>query len=133
VPGRPGVAPALHRDIENHAVLIDCAPEIVLDAVDPDEHLIQMPAVAGPGPASPQSAGEGPGKLSTPPPDRFGGDNHTALSQHQLDVPKAETERVVQPNRMADDFGRKTMTTVGIRDASHPATMPCPITRRRPS
>src|SRR3954467_11677691 len=44
--GRHGVAPALDQDIENHAVLIDCTPEIMLDAIDPDEYLIQMPAIA---------------------------------------------------------------------------------------
>jgi hypothetical protein len=32
--GRLGVAPALHQHIENHAVLIDRAPEIVLNAPD---------------------------------------------------------------------------------------------------
>ena len=39
-PRRPGIAAALHQDIEHDAILIDGAPEIVQLALDPDEHLI---------------------------------------------------------------------------------------------
>jgi hypothetical protein len=43
---RPGVAAALHRDIEHDAMLIDDAPQVVQLALDPDEDFIQMPVVA---------------------------------------------------------------------------------------
>jgi hypothetical protein len=43
-----GITPSLNEDIEHNAVLIDCRPEIVLHAPDPDEDLVHVPfAVAG--------------------------------------------------------------------------------------
>ncbi len=45
------------------------------------------------------------------------GDNHTALGQDQLDVPKTQAEDVVEPDSVADEFGREATTTmrVGLR------------------
>ena len=37
---RPGVAAALHQDIEHDAMLIDGAPQVVQPSLDPDEDLI---------------------------------------------------------------------------------------------
>jgi hypothetical protein len=54
----PGVAPAPDQDVENDPVLVDRTPEIVLNAVDPDEYLIQMPAIIGLRPALPQPVGK---------------------------------------------------------------------------
>jgi hypothetical protein len=104
--------------------MIDRTPEMVLDASDPNEHLIQMPMIARLGSATLQSGGEGLSKLPAPASDRLLENHHTAFGQHQLDVPEAQAERVIQPDRMADDFGRKTVTMVRIRDTFHPATMP---------
>lgn len=44
--GSLGVAPALNQNVEYNSVLIHGTPEIVLDALDPDEHLVQMPLVS---------------------------------------------------------------------------------------
>jgi len=45
-------------------------------------------------------------------------------------MPKAE--RVVQPDGMADDFGREAVTVVQIRSAFHPATVPYAKASRHP-
>jgi hypothetical protein len=45
------VAAALNEDVEHDAVLIHGTPEIMLLALDPDEHLVQVPYVDGPLPA----------------------------------------------------------------------------------
>ena len=37
-----------------------------------------------------------------------------AASPKQLDVPQAEATHMVQPDRMADDLGRKAMAVVGV-------------------
>ena len=50
-PGGVGVAPALHQDLQHVPVLVDGAPQTVLIAAHADEHLVQMPLVARPGPA----------------------------------------------------------------------------------
>jgi hypothetical protein len=46
------------------------------------------------------------------------------VPQHQLDVPEAQAERKVQPDSVADDFGREAVTMVRINSAFHPTTMP---------
>jgi hypothetical protein len=44
-------------NVENFAFVVDGAPEIVNLAADPDEDLVQMPAVRGPWPATADSGG----------------------------------------------------------------------------
>ncbi len=41
--GRPGIAPALHENVEHMAVLIHGAPEVMQLAPNSDEHLVQVP------------------------------------------------------------------------------------------
>jgi hypothetical protein len=41
--GRP-IAPRLHQDVHNLTVLIHCSPQVMNGPVDPDEHLVDMPA-----------------------------------------------------------------------------------------
>jgi hypothetical protein len=78
---RPGIAAALHQDIKHHAVLIDSAPEIVQLTLDPDEDLIQMPFISGPGSTPAKAVGEARAELQAPPPDALIGDSDTALGQ----------------------------------------------------
>ena len=49
--GRGPVSLGLHQDVEHLAVLVDRAPQVMGGAVDLDEHLIEMPLVAGAGTA----------------------------------------------------------------------------------
>ena len=44
------VAACLNEDVEHNAILIHGAPQITLHALDPDEHLVQVPLVPGPWP-----------------------------------------------------------------------------------
>jgi hypothetical protein len=59
-----GTPPRLNEDVEHDAVLIHGTPGIVLHALDPDEHLVHMPLVAGPRTASAQAVGKGFGRTS---------------------------------------------------------------------
>ena len=43
-----GMAPRLNKDIQHNAILIDSSPEIMLHALDPDQHLVKMPHISGP-------------------------------------------------------------------------------------
>lgn len=44
--GHLGVSPALNKNVEYEAILIDGAPKPVLFACDADDDLVQMPFVA---------------------------------------------------------------------------------------
>src|SRR5580704_5278130 len=114
--GRGAVSPWLNEDVEHDAVLIHGTPQIMLHAPDPDEHLIHVPLVARSWPAASQAVCEGLAKLLAPPTNRLIRDDNAAFSQKQLNIPEAEAEHVVQPDRMADDLGGKAVAVVGDRE-----------------
>jgi hypothetical protein len=41
--GRPCVAPPLHKEIENLALVVDRSPKSELSTADPDSHLVEVP------------------------------------------------------------------------------------------
>ncbi len=128
LPGRPRLRAAALGRIAGRGrrddYAVDGAPEVVLDAIDLDEHLVQVPAIAGPWRLAAEPVGEGLRELSTPAPDRFVGHLDAALGQERLNVSEAERKRVVQPDRKRDQRGRIRMAVVRTRITSHPATMP---------
>ncbi len=66
---RRAIAAALHRDVEDHAVLIHGTPEIAQLALDADENLIKVPLVTGPRAAAAKIVGEGRAELQAPSTD----------------------------------------------------------------
>ena len=61
----------LHQDIEHIAILIHGPPEITPCPTNREEHLIQVPLVASPGPSMPELIRVGLAELAAPRPDRF--------------------------------------------------------------
>ena len=106
---RARIAAALHQDIEYDPVLVNGAPQEVQLARDPNEHFIEVPFVAWPGSPPPHLVGEACAELQTPLPDALVRDNDTSFSQQQFNVPKAQAEYVVQPDRVADQLGREAV------------------------
>jgi hypothetical protein len=117
--GLLGVPAALHQDVQHDIVLVGGMPEIVLLAVDLDEHLIQMPDVAWARPAPAQLLGEVLAEAPAPLPDALVRDLDAVLGQNQRDLAQTQAKTVVQPNRFVDDLGRIAKTTVGIRHRAH--------------
>jgi hypothetical protein len=56
--GRSCIPPILHEDIKHDPMLVHRPPEIVQHAVDPDEHLVEVPSVSGLGSSPPEPSGE---------------------------------------------------------------------------
>src|SRR3954453_21411896 len=112
--GSETVALWLHQNIDHNSVLIHRAPEIMPLAIDVEEHLIQMPFVSGPGTASPYPCRVQVAKLLTPAPDRFVADQHAAGSYRVLDIPKADSKPVIEPDSIRDDFPREPVATVRV-------------------
>src|SRR5947209_5298431 len=98
-------------------------PEIVQHAVDPDEHLIEVPGVSGPGPPPSEPSRELRTKFPAPVPDALVGHDHAALGQDQLDIPQTEAEYMIQPDRVADDLGREAMPRIGGGLWRHPVSL----------
>jgi hypothetical protein len=77
----------LDKDIQHNAILIDSSPEIMLHALDPDEHLVEKPLVSGPWPTTSQTIGEIRTEFLAPAPYRLVGDIDATLGQDQLNIP----------------------------------------------
>jgi hypothetical protein len=118
-----GIAPLLNKDVEHNAILIHGSPKIVLDALDPDEDLVEVPLVPGPWSAVAHVVGEALAELLAPAPHGLVGDDNAPLSKKQLNIPQTETERMIQPDSMADDLGGKAMAVVGVAWRLHAVTV----------
>jgi hypothetical protein len=117
--GSPLVAPVVDQHIEHVPVLINGSPEIVQFASDADKDLIQEPYVAGLWPATLEGLGIDPSEAQAPFADGLIADHHTSRRKDQFDFTQAEAEAVVEPNRLVDDFGRKTEAAVRIEHRAH--------------
>ena len=74
------------------------------------EDLVQVPRVTETTLSTLQSPSVFRPELDTPKSDRFIGNGDAALSQKILDLAKAQAKSLVQPDRVADDFGRKSIS-----------------------
>ena len=97
----------LHEDVDHVAVLVHSPPQVLLPILNLDEHFVQIPGVAQLAPTSPQRAGILRPEGAASPSNRLVGDRNPALREQVFRVAEAETETVVQPDRLTDDFGRE--------------------------
>jgi hypothetical protein len=109
-----GTSPRLDEDVKHDAFLIHRAPEVMLDALDPDEHLIKVPLVPGPRTAAAQVVGEALAEFLAPTPNGLMGDDNAPLGQWEFNISKAEAEYVVQPDSVAGALGGKAMPIVRV-------------------
>ena len=107
-----GVSSTLDQDVENEAVLIDGAPEPVWLAGDRDDDLIHMPFIAAGGGPPADLISECLAELLPPLAHGLVGHANPTRRQHFFDHAKAQGKPEIEPNRMADDLGRKAMAVV---------------------
>jgi hypothetical protein len=86
-PGGFPIAPLLDQNIEDDTILIHGTPQILLNALDPDEYLVEVPLVARPGTTAAQTISKALPEFLAPASHRLVGDDHPALSQKQLNIP----------------------------------------------
>jgi hypothetical protein len=117
--GSTSVATRLDEDIDHITILINGTPEILTPTLDGDEHLVQVPRIAEATLSALQRTRVLRAELEAPKPDRFVGNCDAALREEILNISKAQTETVVQPDGVVDDFWRKSISAVARRVASH--------------
>ncbi len=137
--GSFGIPPVLHEDVERDAFLVDRAPEIVLHAPDPDEHLVEMPLVSGLRTAAAHGFGKALAKFPAPAPHGLIRDDDAPLREQELDIPQAEAEHMIQPDGMADNLSGEPMAIVRVGCGLHsrqsrpaPPRRPDPVTVTMP-
>jgi hypothetical protein len=106
-------------EVTGNSENVDGAPEIHLVSINPDKHLIEMPAAMRCGSASPQSTRNTWSKDVDPAPDGFVGDLNAALCQEILDVAIAECEAEIHPNGALDNIDREAIATIRRRGRPH--------------
>ena len=97
--------------------MVDGTPQIHVLARDPDDHFVEMPAIARSRTAPSQAPSDRRSEFEHPTANAFVGEVEATLGKQLLDIAIAQGEAEVQPHGVLDDDRRKTMPTIG--DRSH--------------
>jgi hypothetical protein len=84
----------------------------MLLTVDPDADLMDIEGIAIAPVPSLQAAGVDSAELDVPKAVRFATDGYAPFGQEIFDIAVTEIESIVQPDRIGNDIGRKSMTLV---------------------
>ena len=114
----------LNQDIDHVPVLIDRVPKIFPPTLDIHEKFIYVPNGTQAALSSLESPGICGTELQTPLSDALEADCDTALRQEIFNISEAKAESVVKPNRMADDFRRKSVSAIAESVGVHCASLP---------
>jgi hypothetical protein len=104
------VSPRLHQQIEDFALAVHGPPQPLPGAADRDDHLVEMPLAAWQWSTGAQVASERQPELQDPSPDRLVRNIEAAFCQEFLDVAVAEREAQIEPDGVADDVGRESVS-----------------------
>src|SRR5207253_1321149 len=100
----------------------DRAPQIHMLAGDPDDHFVEMPAIARSRTTPPQSPSDRRSEFEHPTTNALVGDVEPTLGKQILHIAIAQSEPEVQPDCVLDDDRRKPMPAIG--DRNHDGTLP---------
>src|ERR1700730_913173 len=84
--GRRPVSTALDQDLEDLALVVDGTPQIHALARDPDDHFVEMPAIARSGTAPPQTPRARRSEFEHPTANALVGDVEPTLGKQLLDI-----------------------------------------------
>ena len=125
--GRAPIAPGLAKDVDHVAVLVDGPPEILLAPVDIHEQFVQVPRVAQASLPAPEDPGVRRTEPPTPLPNRLVRYGDAPLSEEIFGIAEAQTEPVVEPDGVTDDFRRESVAVVAGGRARHRPTLPASV------
>ena len=97
----------LEQNVQDLTLRIYRTPKIDQTAADPEIDFIEMPDGVRLGPAFTQVRRNGGPEMVHPAAHRLMGHHDPALRQQVLDIPEAQREPDIQPDRVLDDPGRK--------------------------
>ena len=109
---RTPIPAGLHEDLDQVTILIHRAPKILALTIDRHEDFVQEPRISESTLASLQLPSVVGAELPAPLANGFVGHDDSSFGQQILNIPEAHAVSVVEPDGMADDFGRKAMPMV---------------------
>ncbi len=80
------IAPALDEAVQDLAFIVHGAPKPIALAPADDDHLIEVPMIAGSGTGLAQVSGDDGSKLQEPASDSLIGDIHTTFREYFFDI-----------------------------------------------
>ena len=98
-----GVSPGLHEKIEDLAFVVDGSPQPMTPSSNDDDHLIEMPIVAGCWSHTTQVSRDRRTKFKEPAPYALVGNVQAPLCKQILYISKAQSEPGVELNGVAND------------------------------
>ena len=119
-PRCPRVPTGLYEDVDQITILIHRAPEILALTVDRHEDFIQEPRISESTLSALQLPSVVGAEFSAPLPNGFVRHDDSSFGKQILNIPEAHAVSVVEPDGMADDFGRKAMSKVAGPASVHP-------------
>jgi hypothetical protein len=106
----------------------------MLLACDLHGNLVEVPRVSGTGQPAADLIGDALAKLQHPLPYGFVADRDAARGEDLIHVPQAQGEAEIEPDRVADDLGRKAVAGVAGRGRHcHPSRLRDPVHPGEPS
>jgi hypothetical protein len=108
----PPVPTRLQKHIDHLPVLVDSSPQIVLFALNFHEDLIYIESITIALVLSAKSSWEFGPELRAPKPDSLIANRYAPFRHQILDISMAQIEPVVEPNGVANDFRRESVTFV---------------------
>jgi hypothetical protein len=128
------VAGRLQPNIDDITILIHGTPKILLPAVDSDEEFVQMPGITEASLFLLKTSGIVRSEFPAPP-DRFIRNNDSAFGQKIFDITEAQTEAMIDPYGVTDDFRREAVSVVAGPGAVHEMSLSvgCQVDKTRSS
>ena len=112
--GSPGIPSILHKYIDDIAILVNVAPQILPFSPDPEKDLVDIERISESSVFASQSSRELWSELDAPEADRLEADRDTPFGQQVFNISVAHIESVIQPEGVADDAGWETVALVVI-------------------
>ena len=106
------IAARLQQNIDDITVLIHGTPKILLLAVDSDEEFVQIPGITEASLFLLKTSGIVGSEFPAPLSDGFVRNNDSAFGQKIFNITEAQTEAMIDPYGVADDFRREAVSLV---------------------
>jgi hypothetical protein len=113
------IAARLQQNIDDITVLIPGTPKILLLAVDSDEEFVQIPGITEASLLLLKTSGIVGPEFPAPLADGFLRNNDSAFGQKIFHITEAQTEAVIDPYGIADDFRWEAVSAVTGWGALH--------------
>ena len=113
------IAARLQQNINDITILIHGTPKILLLAVDSHEEFIQIPGITEASLFLLKTSGIVGSEFPAPLPYGFVRNNYSAFGQKIFNITEAQTEAMIDPYGVADDFRRETVSVVTGLGALH--------------